>query len=105
AALNLPEKTVKKIRVKQRTASGRVGIVSFGKYQLSGAQLRTKLQLNANYFNWTVSRKGILFRVTGYGHGVGMCQYGADGMGKKGYDYQTILKHYYPGVRFAKLKY
>lgn len=104
-ALNLPEKTVKKIQLKQRTPSGRVGVVSFGKYQISGAQLRTRLQLNANYFNWSISRQGILFKVIGYGHGVGMCQYGADGMAKKGYEFQAILKHYYPGVRFARLKY
>ena len=104
-ALNLPEKAVKSIKLLNRTASGRVGIVSLGKHQMSGTQLRTKLKLNSNCFSWEISRRGIGFRVIGYGHGVGMCQYGADGMAKRGYDYRSILRHYYRGVRFARLKY
>ena len=38
----------------------------------------------------------------GYGHGVGMSQYGANGMAKNGYNYEAILKHYYPGVSLVK---
>ena len=34
----------------------------------------------------------------GYGHGVGMSQYGANGMAKNGYNYKDILTHYYPGT-------
>ena len=41
---------------------------------------------------------GVTFRVTGYGHGVGMSQYGANQMAKEGADYRTILTHYYTGV-------
>ena len=40
----------------------------------------------------------------GSGHGVGMSQYGAQGMAKEGYDYQAILKHYYQGVEILKNK-
>ena len=39
-----------------------------------------------------------MFFVTGYGHGVGMSQYGANQMAKEGADYRTILTHYYTGV-------
>ncbi len=39
-----------------------------------------------------------MFYVTGYGHGVGLSQYGADAMAESGADYQTILTHYYTGV-------
>lgn len=103
--LNLSEKAARQIKLTKRTASGRVGMLSFGNQQFSGAQLRTKLNLNSNYFSWSSSGRGVVFRITGYGHGVGMCQYGADGMAKQGYNYQAILQHYYRGVSFAKLKY
>lgn len=42
-------------------------------------------------------------RGAGWGHGVGMCQIGAAVMGKKGYDYKEILKHYYPNTTIKKL--
>ena len=38
----------------------------------------------------------------GYGHGVGMSQYGAEAMAEKGYNYQDILKYYYQGVEIKK---
>ena len=41
---------------------------------------------------------------TGYGHGVGMSQYGAQGMANEGYKYDEILKHYYSGVKIKKYK-
>ena len=47
-----------------------------------------------------------LARVTatgrGFGHGIGMCQTGALAMARRGYDYQGILSHYYPGTRLAR---
>ena len=45
---------------------------------------------------------GWIFRGQGYGHGVGMCQYGADGMARAGKGYREILARYYPGVRIAR---
>ena len=45
----------------------------------------------------------IIFHVNGFGHGVGMSQYGANGMAKAGYKYQDILKYYYQGVEIKKL--
>jgi len=44
---------------------------------------------------------GWIFRGQGYGHGVGMCQYGADGMARAGMGYREILARYYPGLRIA----
>jgi stage II sporulation protein D len=105
AALQLPQSAVKKIRLRQQTASGRVGVVSFGKYRLTGSEFRSRLGLNSNYVRWSVAPQGLRLQVTGYGHGVGMCQYGADGMARQGVKYQTILTHYYQGVKLAKIKY
>jgi len=42
---------------------------------------------------------------TGYGHGIGMSQWGANVMGKNGYTYIDILKHYYSGIEVEKLEY
>ena len=55
--------------------------------------------------NFTVSFQDeqIVFKVQGYGHGVGMSQTGADALAKQGYSYQDILKHYYTGVEIIKL--
>ena len=43
----------------------------------------------------------IVFEVSGYGHGVGMSQYGANALSKEGFDYKYILKHYYTGVEIG----
>jgi stage II sporulation protein D len=45
----------------------------------------------------------IRFKGSGWGHGVGMCQYGAQGMAESGYQWYQILRHYYPGVEFVKV--
>ncbi|MCM2270833.1 MAG: hypothetical protein NDJ75_12080, partial [Thermoanaerobaculia bacterium] len=49
-------------------------------------------------------RRGWQFTGRGWGHGVGMCQTGAFGMARRGYDFRTILQHYYSGVRVARLR-
>lgn len=56
---------------------------------------------------FTVSRdnKYIIFEGKGYGHGVGMCQAGADKMGELGYGYRDILNHYYKNTKMVKYSY
>jgi stage II sporulation protein D len=104
-ALRAPRATVKKIRMERRTASGRAAMVALGKYRLTGSEFRARLGLNSTRIGWRVRPQGLSLQVTGYGHGVGMCQYGADGLAKQGYNYRQILTHYYQGVKFAILKY
>jgi stage II sporulation protein D len=104
-ALGVPEHAVKEIKVGSRTASGRVAMVSCGKHRISGNTLRMRLKLNSTGFSWSKLANGLSFQVVGYGHGVGMCQYGADGMAKRGYGYQEILRHYYRGINLVKIKY
>jgi stage II sporulation protein D len=45
---------------------------------------------------------GWIFKGQGYGHGVGMCQFGANGMAKAGLGYRQILERYYPGVEIGR---
>ena len=46
----------------------------------------------------------VIINTCGYGHGVGMSQYGALGMAKEGYNYIEILKYYYRGIEIDKIK-
>ncbi len=54
-------------------------------------------------FTIKITPKGIIFRGKGWGHGVGMCQWGAFGMARHGFDHKQILQYYYPGAKIAKL--
>lgn len=54
--------------------------------------------VKSSYFKVLQGRDFVLLDGVGYGHGVGMCQWGAEGMARKGYGYRDILKHYYPGT-------
>ena len=96
---------VRKIRILQRSSSGRVTLLALGNKQIKGEQFREMIGLTSTCFTWEVLPTRIHFVAIGYGHGVGMCQYGADGMAKQGWDYHQILCHYYRGVQFRKIKY
>ena len=54
--------------------------------------------LRSANFSVTADGEAITFSVTGYGHGVGMSQYGANAMARAGSTWQEILTHYYTGV-------
>jgi stage II sporulation protein D len=63
-----------------------------------GTELRTRLNLRSTAFTLSASERGVTVYTRGYGHRVGLSQYGADAMALTGSDYQTILRHYYPGT-------
>ncbi|MEG0924514.1 MAG: stage II sporulation protein D [Anaerovoracaceae bacterium] len=86
------------ISIVSRTDGGRVEKIKIGKSTLKGTQLRDTLELSSTFFDISFDGKDIIFTSSGAGHGVGMSQYGANGMAKKGYNYKDILKHYYTGV-------
>ena len=67
----------------------------------SGTWVRDRLALRSACFTWSVEGDEIAFTTTGYGHGVGMSQYGADVMAAQGSGYRDILTHYYPGAVFG----
>ena len=70
----------------------------------TGRQMREKLQLASSDFKIVEKSDSYVFKTKGSGHGVGLSQYGAQGMAREGYDYQQILKHYYQGVEISKNK-
>jgi len=78
--------------------SGRVDSLLIGGVLYSGAKLRELFSLRSTAFSLEYTGESFLFTVTGYGHGVGMSQYGARVMAREGADYSSILAHYYPGT-------
>jgi len=71
---------------------------------LRGNELRAVLGLRSPYFEVEESDGELVFHVTGYGHGVGLSQYGANAMAKDGADYREILTHYYVGTEIEKVE-
>ena len=63
----------------------------------------SKLALRSTYFNIKREKNTIIINNKGYGHGVGMSQYGAQGMAKAGYKYDEILKYYYKNIEIKKI--
>lgn len=82
--------------------SGRIQTIKINNQNYTGRQMREKLQLASSDFTIVEKSDSYVFKTKGSGHGVGLSQYGAQGMAKEGYDYQQILKHYYQGVEISK---
>jgi len=86
------------IKIKSRSNGNRVDKIQVGSGTLTGRQIREALGLSSANFTINISGDTITFTSNGSGHGVGMSQYGADGMAKEGYSYKKILSHYYSGT-------
>lgn len=84
-------------------AAGRVAEIRIGGTAVSGLALRQMFSLRSTDFTlaWDADGRNFVFRVSGYGHGVGMSQYGANLMAKGGADYTEILAHYYPETQLV----
>ncbi len=81
--------------------SGRVAEAVIGGASFSGVRLRELFSLRSTAFTLDYADGLFRFTVTGYGHGVGMSQYGAEVMAASGADYPAILAHYYPGTELV----
>ena len=79
-------------------SAGGVSSVDVGGVTVSGQELRTLFSLRSTSFTVSAGAEGVTFSVTGYGHGVGMSQYGANALAQEGKSYEEILKWYYTGV-------
>ncbi len=97
-------------RVSERTESGRVARVELvgerGTITVSGRSLREALgesTLKSTLFELREDEKGFVFVGSGSGHGVGMSQWGARAMARRGDDYRQILKTFYPGAQLTRV--
>ena len=80
------------------TDGGGIASVNIGGQSYTGTQLRSLLGLPSTRFSIQVSSDTVAITTNGYGHRVGMSQYGADAMAVSGISFQEILAHYYPGT-------
>ena len=71
--------------------------------EMNASDIRQKLNLKSTYFTMEQVGNNVHIQTKGYGHGVGMSQYGAEGMAREGKTYEEIIKHYYQGVEIKKL--
>ena len=79
-------------------SGGTVATIAVGGVELSGSQARSLFSLRSACFSVEYADGGFTFHVTGFGHGVGMSQYGANSMATAGSTYLDILQHYYTDV-------
>ena len=91
--------TADSIKILDRSSGNRVASMQFGSGTLTGREVREALDLPSANFTVDISGNTVTFTSNGSGHGVGMSQYGADGMAENGYGYKEILSHYYSGTQ------
>lgn len=84
------------------TEGRRVKEIRIGDKVYTGREVREKLDLRSSQFTLAVAGDTVKITTYGYGHGVGMSQWGANGMAKEGYTATQILKHYYTGISFQQ---
>lgn len=100
--LNLQYNQTLTIEVTSTTSTGRTKTLKINGTEINGRDLATKLNLRSNYFDIVQNENNVTITTKGFGHGVGMSQYGANGMAKEGYKYDQILKHYYQNTEIKK---
>jgi len=93
-----------KIKLGEVSEGGRIKTLIIDNTEISGRDMRALFNLNSTNFSFIQSGSQIEILTTGYGHGVGMSQWGAEGMANKGYNYKEILKHYYTGVEIVNMR-
>lgn len=82
----------------ERDESGRVRSIAVAGQKLSGSEIRKLFSLRSTALDLDFAEGKFVFTVRGFGHGLGMSQYGANVMAKNGFTYREILQHYYPGT-------
>jgi stage II sporulation protein D len=93
-----------KIQLGEVSEGGKIKTVIIDGKEVSGREIRSLFNLNSTNFSFIQTGNEIEILTTGYGHGVGMSQWGAEGMANKGYNYEEILKHYYTDVEIVSMK-
>lgn len=91
------------LKIMSYTDSGYVKEVIVNNKSYTGRQIREKLGLASSSFKISYSQNKYTFITSGNGHGVGMSQYGAQGMAKENKDYKEILNHYYKNIKIQSI--
>ena len=91
------------VEILKKSDSGRILELKINGINLKARDMYDKLGLKSTDFELKQVDSNIIINTKGYGHGVGMSQYGAEGMAKEGYKYDEILIHYYIGTKLKKI--
>lgn len=86
-----------------RSKTHRVNEITINNQVFKGTEIRKLLNLRSTDFEIAINGDIVTIVTYGYGHGVGMSQYGANGMANNGSNYQDILKYYYKDIEISKL--
>ena len=103
SSLGLEKSNILNFKVLKRSTTNRILNLSINSTEFTGRELYDKLGLKSTDFSLKQDGDTIIIDTVGYGHGVGMSQYGAEGMALEGYSYKDILSHYYVGTSIKKL--
>ncbi len=90
-------------KASERSEAGGIVRMKFGGVEVKGTVMRTLLGLNSTNFTVKIDGNTLTFTTTGYGHGVGLSQWGAKYSAEQGQTYDEILAHYYPGTTLTTI--
>ncbi len=93
----LPEVDTLLLTEAEYSPSGTLTSVMVGDIKTNGQKLRSIFSLRSAAITFEIKEGRVIFKTKGYGHGVGLSQYGADFMARQGADFKEILAHYYKG--------
>lgn len=101
--LNLNDCSKIYVNVLEETSTGRIKKIEINNKIFTGTEVAYYLRVRSNYFYIYIENNNVVVKTKGFGHGVGMSQYGAEGMANNGYTYKEILEHYYQGTTIKNL--
>lgn len=87
----------------KRSNTNRINAITINGKEYKGTIIRSKLGLRSTDFDIKIDNENVTITTRGYGHGVGMSQYGANGMANAGYNYEEILKYYYKNIEISSI--
>ena len=91
------------IKIIEQTSTGRSKKIMINNIVYDSNEFIKKLNLKSSYLDVNVLNNNVIIKTNGYGHGVGMSQFGANEMAKLGYNHEEILKYYYQNVNIEKI--
>lgn len=93
------------IEIISRSDAGGIKEIRLGKTKVKGSDFRLAFGLSSTNFEYSIDSENVIFKCKGYGHGVGMSQWGANVMGNNGSNYKEILNHYYKGTELKIIEF
>ena len=101
--LDIPYNKNLNVEIEKRSNTNRILLLKINSVEFKGTDVYNRLSLRSTDFIFELQGDTVNIITKGYGHGVGMSQYGALGMAKSGYKYDEILRHYYQNTNIMKI--